>query len=129
MHPWNAQCPHRPRPFSDRISGQEREAAIYASSTSSALPESISSPASAIPLPMESAFSAAYPSKSIALIVGKMVDAIEEGITERKNNKDLIQEEEEEEVDEMKENNEEEENKDDRRQRGNRRPRRPVGKN
>ena len=68
-------------------------------------------------------------SKSIALIVGKMVDAIEEGITERKNNKDLIQEEEEEEVDEMKENNEEEENKDDRRQRGNRRPRRPVGKN
>ena len=68
-------------------------------------------------------------SKSIALIVGKMVDAIEEGITERKNNKDLIQEEEEEEDDEMKENNEEEENKDDRRQRGNRRPRRPVGKN
>ena len=68
-------------------------------------------------------------SKSIALIVGKMVDAIEEGITERKNNKDLIQEEEEEEVDEMKENNEEEENKDDRRQRNNRRPRRPVGKN
>jgi small subunit ribosomal protein S2 len=68
-------------------------------------------------------------SKSIALIVGKMVDAIEEGITERKNNKDLVQEEEEEEDDEMKENNEEEENKDDRRQRGNRRPRRPVGKN
>jgi small subunit ribosomal protein S2 len=68
-------------------------------------------------------------SKSIALIVGKMVDAIEEGITERKNNKDLVQEEEEEEVEEMKENNEEEENKDDRRQRGNRRPRRPVGKN
>jgi len=67
--------------------------------------------------------------KSIALIVGKMVDAIEEGITERKNNKDLVQEEEEEEVEEMKENNEEEENKDDRRQRGNRRPRRPVGKN
>ena len=62
-------------------------------------------------------------------LIGKMVDAIEEGITERKNNKDLIQEEEEEEVDEMKENNEEEENKDDRRQRNNRRPRRPVGKN
>ena len=68
-------------------------------------------------------------SKSIALIVGKMVDAIEEGITERKNNKDLIQEEEEEEVDEMKENNEEEENKDERRPRSNRRPRRPVAKN
>lgn len=68
-------------------------------------------------------------SKSIALIVGKMVDAIEEGITERKNNKDLIQEEEEEEVEEMKENNEEEENRDERRQRNNRRPRRPVAKN
>ena len=68
-------------------------------------------------------------SKSIALIVGKMVDAIEEGITERKNNKDLIQEEEEEEVDEMKENVEEEENKDERRPRSNRRPRRPVAKN
>ena len=68
-------------------------------------------------------------SKSIALIVGKMVDAIEEGITERKNNKDLIQEEEEEEVDEMKDNAEEEENKDERRPRTNRRPRRPVAKN
>ncbi len=68
-------------------------------------------------------------SKSIALIVGKMVDAIEEGITERKNNKDLIQEEEEEEVEEMKENNEEEDNRDERRQRNNRRPRRPVAKN
>ena len=68
-------------------------------------------------------------SKSIALIVGKMVDAIEEGITERKNNKDLIQEEEEEEVDEMKENVEEEENKDERRPRTTRRPRKPVSKN
>ena len=68
-------------------------------------------------------------SKSIALIVGKMVDAIEEGITERKNNKDLIQEEEEEDVDEMKDNAEEEENKDERRPRSNRRPRRPVAKN
>ena len=67
--------------------------------------------------------------KSIALIVGKMVDAIEEGITERKNNKDLIQEEEEEEVDEVKDNAEEEENKDERRPRTNRRPRRPVAKN
>ena len=68
-------------------------------------------------------------SKSIALIVGKMVDAIEEGITERKNNKDLVQEEEEEEMDEMKENNEEEEAKEERRPRSNRRPRRPVSKN
>ena len=68
-------------------------------------------------------------SKSIALIVGKMVDAIEEGITERKNNKDLIPEEEEEEVDEVKDNAEEEENKDERRPRSNRRPRRPVAKN
>ena len=68
-------------------------------------------------------------SKSIALIVGKMVDAIEEGMTERKNNKDLVQDEEEEEVDEMKENNEEEESKDERRPRTNRRPRRPVAKN
>ena len=68
-------------------------------------------------------------SKSIALIVGKMVEAIEEGLTERKNNKDLVQEEEEEETDEMKENVEEEENKDERRPRTNRRPRRPVAKN
>ena len=68
-------------------------------------------------------------SKSIALIVGKMVDAIEEGITERKNNKDLVQEEEEEEVDEMKDNVEEEENKEERRPRTNRRPRKPVSKN
>ena len=68
-------------------------------------------------------------SKSIALIVGKMVDAIEEGITERKNNKDLIQDEEEEEVDEMKDNAEEEESKEERRPRTNRRPRKPVAKN
>ena len=68
-------------------------------------------------------------SKSIALIVGKMVDAIEEGITERKNNKDLVQEEEEEEVDEMNDNVEEEENKEERRPRTNRRPRKPVSKN
>ena len=67
-------------------------------------------------------------SKSIALIVGKMVDAIEEGLTERKNNKDLVQEEEEEETDEMTESVEEEENKDERRPRQNRRPRRPVAK-
>ncbi len=68
-------------------------------------------------------------SKSIALIVGKMVEAIEEGITERKNNKDLVQEEEEEDVDEMKDSAEEEENKDERRPRTTRRPRKPVAKN
>ena len=68
-------------------------------------------------------------SKSIALIVGKMVDAIEEGITERKNNKDLVQDEEEEEVDEMKDSVEEEESKEERRPRTNRRPRKPVAKN
>ena len=68
-------------------------------------------------------------SKSIALIVGKMVDAIEEGITERKNNKDLLPEDNEEEVDEIKDTNEEEESKEERRPRGNRRPRRPVAKN
>ena len=50
-------------------------------------------------------------------------------ITERKNNKDLIQEEEEEEVDEVKDNAEEEENKDERRPRTARRPRKPVAKN
>ena len=67
-------------------------------------------------------------SKSIALIVGKMVDAIEEGITERKNNKDLLPEDNEEEVEEMKDEVVEEE-KEERRPRGNRRPRRPVAKN
>ena len=66
-------------------------------------------------------------SKSIALIVGKMVDAIEEGITERKNNKDLLPEDNEEEVEEMKDEAIEEE-KEERRPR-NRRPRRPAAKN
>ena len=66
-------------------------------------------------------------SKSIALIVGKMVDAIEEGITERKNNKDLLPEDNEEEIEEMKDEVVEEE-KEERRPR-NRRPRKPVAKN
>ena len=67
-------------------------------------------------------------SKSIALIVGKMVDAIEEGVTERKNNKDLLPEDNEEEVEEMKDEVVEEE-KEERRPRNNRRPRKPVAKN
>ena len=66
-------------------------------------------------------------SKSIALIVGKMVDAIEEGVTERKNNKDLLPEDNEEEIEETKDEVIEDE-KEERRPR-NRRPRRPVGKN
>lgn len=66
-------------------------------------------------------------SKSIALILSKMVEAIEEGINERKNNKDLVDEVEED-IDEMQDAVEEEENKDERRPRGNRRPRKPVAK-
>lgn len=66
-------------------------------------------------------------SKSIALILGKMVEAIEEGINERKNNKDLVDESEED-LEEEKEEAQEEENKDERRPRGNRRPRKPVAK-
>ena len=65
-------------------------------------------------------------SKSIALIVGKMVEAIEEGINERKNNKDLIDEPEENFDDEKEEVAEEE--KEERRPRNNRRPRKPVAK-
>ena len=68
-------------------------------------------------------------SKSIALIVGKMVDAIEEGLNERKLNKENNVEEPEDAAEEMTAvENEEEENKDDRRPR-NRRPRKPVAKN
>ena len=67
-------------------------------------------------------------SKSIALIVGKMVDAIEEGITERKNNKDLLPEDNEEEPEDMRDEIVEEE-KEERRPRSNRRPRKPVAKN
>ena len=66
--------------------------------------------------------------KSIALIVGKMVDAIEEGITERKNNKDLLPEDNEEEPEDMRDEIVEEE-KEERRPRSNRRPRKPVAKN
>ena len=65
-------------------------------------------------------------SKSIALIVGKMVEAIEEGMNERKNNKDLIDEPEENFDDEKEEATEEE--KEERRPRNNRRPRKPVAK-
>ena len=65
-------------------------------------------------------------SKSIALIVGKMVEAIEEGMNERKNNKDLIDEPEENFDDEKEEVAEEE--KEERRPRNNRRPRKPVAK-
>ena len=65
-------------------------------------------------------------SKSIALIVGKMVEAIEEGMNERKNNKDLIDEPEENFDDEKEEAAEEE--KEERRPRNNRRPRKPVAK-
>ena len=65
-------------------------------------------------------------SKSIALIVGKMVEAIEEGMNERKNNKDLVDEPEEDFDDEKEEAAEEE--KEERRPRNNRRPRKPVAK-
>ena len=67
-------------------------------------------------------------SKSIALIVGKVVDAIEEGLNERKLNKENNVEEPEEVVDEVTVETEEEENKDERRPRTNRRPRKPVAK-
>ena len=64
--------------------------------------------------------------KSIALIVGKMVEAIEEGINERKNNKDIVDEPEED-IEEVEET-QEEENKDEKGPRNNRRPRRPIAK-
>ena len=68
-------------------------------------------------------------SKSIALIVGKMTDAIEEGLNERKLNKENNVEEPEDAADEMAPvENEEEENKEERKPR-NRRPRKPVSKN
>ena len=67
-------------------------------------------------------------SKSIALIVGKVVDAIEEGLNERKLNKENNVEEAEEVMDEVTVETEEEENKDERRPRTNRRPRKPVAK-
>lgn len=63
--------------------------------------------------------------KSIALIVGKMVEAIEEGINERKNNKDIVDEPEED-IEEVEET-QEEENKDEKGHR-NRRTRRPIAK-
>ena len=67
-------------------------------------------------------------SKSIALIVNKMVEAIEEGLNERKLNKENNVEEPEEMVEEMTVDSEEEENKDERKPRANRRPRKPVAK-
>ena len=67
-------------------------------------------------------------SKSITLIVGKVVDAIEEGLNERKLNKENNVEEPEEVMDEAVVESEEEENKDERRPRTNRRPRKPVAK-
>ena len=67
-------------------------------------------------------------SKSIALIVGKVVDAIEEGLNERKLNKENNVEEPEEIVEETVVETEDEENKDERRPRTNRRPRKPVAK-
>ena len=68
-------------------------------------------------------------SKSIALIVGKMVDAIEEGLNERKLNKENNVEEAEDAVEEEAPvENEEEENKEERKPRA-RRPRKPVSKN
>ena len=67
-------------------------------------------------------------SKSIALIVGKMVDAIEEGLNERKLNKENNVEEPEEVVEENVVDTEEEENKDERKPRAARRPRKPVAK-
>ena len=67
-------------------------------------------------------------SKSIALIVGKMVDAIEEGLNERKLNKENNVEEPEEVVEEAVVEAEEDENKDERKPRTARRPRKPVAK-
>jgi small subunit ribosomal protein S2 len=67
-------------------------------------------------------------SKSIALIVGKMVDAIEEGLNERKLNKENNVEEPEEVIEENVIDTEDEENKDERKPRQNRRPRKPVTK-
>jgi ribosomal protein S2, bacterial type len=67
-------------------------------------------------------------SKSIALVVGKMVEAIEEGLNERKLNKDKTEEEADvEDVEDIDNDVEEEKDKDDRKQRQ-RRPRKPVAK-
>lgn len=66
-------------------------------------------------------------SKSIALIVGKMVEAIEEGLTDRKNSKDKEDFIEEEIDDEIKDKDQEDdEEKDDRKRQ--RRPRKSVNK-
>jgi len=65
-------------------------------------------------------------SKSIALIVGKMVDAIEEGLNERKLNKENNVEEPEEVVEDAVVDTEEEEKEE--KPRAARRPRKPVAK-
>ena len=57
-----------------------------------------------------------------------MVDAIEEGLNERKLNKENNVEEPEEVFEDAAVETEEEENKDERRPRTNRRPRKPVAK-
>ena len=68
-------------------------------------------------------------SKSIALIVGKMVDAIEEGLNERKLNKENnVEEAEDAAEEEAPVETEDEENKEERKPRA-RRPRKPVSKN
>jgi len=67
-------------------------------------------------------------SKSIALIVGKMVDAIEEGLNERKLNKENNVEEPEETDEEVAAVETEDEEKEERKPRT-RRPRKPVSKN
>ena len=68
-------------------------------------------------------------SKSISLIVGKMVDAIEEGLNERKLNKEAnVEEPEETDEETVAVETEEEENKEERKPR-NRRPRKPISKN
>ncbi len=67
-------------------------------------------------------------SKSIALIIGKMVEAIEEGLNERKLNKEVdVEEPAEEEFDDVEKVTDSEEEKDERRPRA-RRPRKPVSK-
>lgn len=69
-------------------------------------------------------------SKSIALIVGKMIEAIEDGLNERKLNKDNEPEEveNEEEVEKVRREDTDEDEQEERRPRTTRRPRRTVAK-
>ena len=64
----------------------------------------------------------------VILNMGKMIDAIEEGLNERKLNKENNVEEPEEVIEENVVDTEEEENKDERKPRAARRPRKPVSK-